>query len=377
MKRWVSIAIPLMVAGSVLAAAFTPGDLVIYRVGDGTGTLVNTGNAVFLDEYTPAGVLVQSIALPTSGTNALIASGTATSEGLLNLSPDGQFLALTGYNTATGGATNLSTSTGTIINRIVDIVDSTGNVVSSTKLTDFSSGNNPRSAITTDGTNIWVSGGAGGVRYTTVGSTTSTQLSTTLTNTRDLQIAGGQLYVSTQSGSTIRVGTVGSGTPTTTGQTITNLPGFGTTGAPNQFIFADLSAGVAGVDTLYVADETANAIQKFSLVSGSWTATGSVTATAVRGLTLSISSVDGSVNLFGTTGGGTASGGGTLYGFSDATGYNGTISGTASTLASASTNEAFRGIAIVPTAVPEPSTTAAFLAGASLLIAKRRFFRRS
>ena len=52
-------------------AAFTPGNIVIYRVGDGTSSLVNTGNAVFLDEYTPSGTLVQSIALPTadSGTN--------------------------------------------------------------------------------------------------------------------------------------------------------------------------------------------------------------------------------------------------------------------------------------------------------------------
>src|SRR4051812_36707728 len=76
-------------------AAFTPGDLVIYRVGTGTGSLVNTGNAVFLDEYTTAGALVQSVAMPTtaSGSNKpLIASGTATSEGLLTRSTDGRYL---------------------------------------------------------------------------------------------------------------------------------------------------------------------------------------------------------------------------------------------------------------------------------------------
>jgi hypothetical protein len=358
MKRFIFIAALLMAAGPVLAAAFTPGDLVIYRVGDGTGSLVNTGNAVFLDEYTPAGVLVQSITLPSSGTDALIASGTQTSEGQINFSPNGQFLAVTGYNTATGGTTVLNSSLGTAINRIVDVIDSTGSVASSTKLKDFASGNNPRSAIVTNGNEIWVSGAAGGVRYTTAESTTltSTQLSTTLTNTRDLQIAGGQLYVSNQLGTgAIRVGKVGSGTPATSGQTITNLPGFPTTGAPNQFVFADLSAAVPGVDTLYVTDETANVIRKFSLVGGNWTATGTVAATAIRGLTLSISPTDGSVNLFGTTGGNLAAGGGTLYGFNDATGYNGTISGTATTLASAAANEAFRGITIVPTAVPEPS----------------------
>ena len=40
-------------APSVKAAAFTAGNLVVYRVGTGTGNLVNTGNAVFLDEYSP------------------------------------------------------------------------------------------------------------------------------------------------------------------------------------------------------------------------------------------------------------------------------------------------------------------------------------
>src|SRR5262245_40428571 len=66
--------------------AFTPGNLVIYRVGDGSTSLTNTGNPVFLDEYTTAGTLVQSIVLPTvpSGSNRrLIASGTAITEGLL------------------------------------------------------------------------------------------------------------------------------------------------------------------------------------------------------------------------------------------------------------------------------------------------------
>lgn len=46
------------------AAPFTSGNVVVYRVGTGAGSLVNTGSAVFLDEFTPVGVLVQSIALP-------------------------------------------------------------------------------------------------------------------------------------------------------------------------------------------------------------------------------------------------------------------------------------------------------------------------
>src|SRR4051812_13327517 len=42
--------------------AFTPGDVLIYRVGDGASPIGSTAAAVFLDEYTPAGALVQSVA---------------------------------------------------------------------------------------------------------------------------------------------------------------------------------------------------------------------------------------------------------------------------------------------------------------------------
>src|SRR5688572_8497010 len=52
------------------AAAFTSGNLVIYRVGTGgAATLSNAATAVFLDEYTTSGgTPVQSIALPTTAT---------------------------------------------------------------------------------------------------------------------------------------------------------------------------------------------------------------------------------------------------------------------------------------------------------------------
>src|SRR5262245_26280702 len=77
-------------AGDSVMAAFTPGNIVIYRVGTGTGSLVNTGNAVFIDEYTPGGTLVQSIALPTvdqGPTRRLMRRGPGTSKGFLTLSP--------------------------------------------------------------------------------------------------------------------------------------------------------------------------------------------------------------------------------------------------------------------------------------------------
>ena len=160
------------------ANAFTPGNVVTYRVGDGSSSLVNTGNPVFVDEYTPTGTLVQSIALPTATAGAnhrLIASGTATSEGLMTRSTDGQYLLLTGYD-APIPTTGLVGTTSASVPRSVGRIDANAAIDTTTALTDFASANNPRGVASTNGTDLWVGGAAGGVRYATTGSTTSVQL---------------------------------------------------------------------------------------------------------------------------------------------------------------------------------------------------------
>ena len=58
------------------------------------------------------------------------------------------------------------------------------------------------------------------------------------------------------------------------------------------YFFADLDAGVAGVDTVYVADD-GGTIQKYSLVAGSWTANGTIALATARGITGTVSRVDG------------------------------------------------------------------------------------
>lgn len=333
-------------------AAFTGGNIVVYRVGTGAAGLSNAATAVFLDEYTTAGTLVQSIAVPQADSGAnqtLTASGTATSEGQLTRSVDGRYLLFTGYD-ATPGTGSVSSSASSTIARVIGRVDLSGTVDTTTTTTAFS-GNNIRDVASTNGTDIWAVGGNVGVVYTTFGSSGSsgavTVVSNTATNFRTIDIFDGQLYYSSGSGS-FRVGSVGTGTPTTTGQTSANLTGTPTTGSPYSVFFADLTGAVAGVDTLYVADDGANAILKYSLVGGTWTATGSITASAVRGLTGVVSGTN--VTLYGTTGGGGSTGGGSIYAFTDATGYNTTASGTATTIATASVNTAFRGIALAPTA---------------------------
>ena len=324
------------------AAGLTPGNLVIYRVGDGSALLSSAAAAVFLDEYTTTGVLVQSIALPTSTSGAnrrLVASGSATTEGFLTRSTDGQYLIVPGYDAAVGTA-SISGTTSATANRVIGRVGSNGSIDTTTALTDAISGGSARSAASTNGTDLWISGtsSGGGVRYTTFGATTSTSLATTPTNLRALGIFAGQLYASSQSGA-FRLSTIGTGTPTTSGQTITNLPGFPTaTGSPYSFFFADLDAGVAGVDTVYVADD-GGTIQKYSLVSGNWTANGTIALSSVRGLTATVSGSN--VTLYVTNGS-------SFQTMTDASGYNATISGSLTSLGTAGTNKAFRGIALAP-----------------------------
>ena len=222
-----------------------------------------------------------------------------------------------------------------------------GNVDSTTALVDAASGNNPRSAVSTNGVDFWFAGASGGVRYTTLGSSTSSQLSTTVANLRQVQIFGSQLFVFDSSGSAVRLGAVGAGVPMVSGQTIVNLPGISAgTGSPYGFFFADLDVATSGLDTLYIADDSIG-LSKYSLVAGVWTSNGSIgsSADAYRGLTGIV--LGQSVTLFATRkGGSAAAGGGELVSLVDASGYNGAFSSAPSILATSSVNTAFRGVAL-------------------------------
>jgi len=361
---------------SAQAAPFTPGNVVVYRVGDGTSGLSSSGAKVFLDEFTPSGTLVQSFAIPFTGPSRLIASGTAVSEGLITISTNGQYLLFAGYNRELGGSGDLASTGAGTVNRVIGRVEvATGEYVRTNSLADFASASNPRSVTSDDGTRFWVGGGTGGVRYVaSVGATTSTQVSTTITNVRQVNIFANQLYVS--AGGSIQLGTVGTGLPTGSGNSITSLNGFPASGSTYGYFFADLDPNVPGLDTLYVADDTPAGtragITKFSLVDGVWynRGTAKFDADSYRGLT---GFVEGTtVTLFATRkGGSTSSGGGELVKLVDTGGYNTAFNPTFTLLATASTNTAFRGVVYIP--VPEPKSLALALtaAGCSLWVVAR------
>src|ERR1043165_2039789 len=92
-----------------------------------------------------------------------------------------------------------------------------------------------RAAVTTNGTDFWLSGVNGGataavfasagIRYTTLGATTSVQLTDPPTNTRVVGIWQGNLYFTSASGTNQGVSQVGTGLPTSGIQTAAALPG--------------------------------------------------------------------------------------------------------------------------------------------------------
>ena len=423
-------------AGAAHAVPFTPGDLVVTRDIGGNldlSTPPTPGSTmpiltsvplagsgvcatVELDEYTPAGSLVQSIQLPNvqqtntaaGSSYALTFSGTQNNEGTIEVSGNGKYFTIVGYNQTAGTDAANGTITGgsnaaasTLIQRVVGLISMDGTVNTTTGLTDVSSTQSIRSAYTTDGTNIWVGGSSGsnvtingatvltqGVHYTTIGSTTSTQISLGTTNQRILNAfdfgSGPQLLLSSNSGATQTsnattgalstgfrgIATIDVGLPTSEPTPVTlnpvQLAGIatgtpGTTQKSDNYWFKD-------ANTLYIADQDVGAtggVQKWTFqdtnadgVADSWVynynitlgagvlnpTTGTQTAAVgAHGLAGMVDPTTGNVDLFATTFDGAGANSTEIFEIVD----NGTAF-TDSLLATSAANSAFRGVAIVP-----------------------------
>jgi hypothetical protein len=377
---FVAIVTTLSLAAGASAASFTPGNIVIYRVG-GTGTLsagaalTNQGNIVWLDEFTQGGSPVQSIMMPTNyfGANSpLIADALATAEGAMTRSVDGRFLVLTGYGATLGQITNfaLPSINASTVPRVVGLVDQSGHINTTTVQTNSLANEGFRSAASPDGTNLWFSGDSSGVCYSPRAGATSTQLATLFTNLRQINILSNQIYYSTAAGGG-GIGVITNLMPvTTSGNFQTNLVGLGATvGSPFGFLLVKLGGGAGAFDTLYYADDTAvgpaestpGNIFKYSLVGSTWVSNGLMYAPAVRGLT-GYADNSGNVTVFATTGGSTGLniGGGSLYSFVDSSGYN-TWAGDGDVAdlydaPSGANGAVFRGVALVPIGSETPFT---------------------
>jgi hypothetical protein len=345
-----AVASPALAGGT---SQFTPGDLVVYE----TQGISSNAQAVSLVDYstTVPNQVNGQINLPTvssGSTHALTESGGALNDGELTLSADGQSLIATGYNAPVGTA---SVTSATNTPRTVALVSANG-VDTSTSLVDSpTETQNFRSATTAvTGGNIYVGSGSG-TGITTDGATGATYL--TGDKVHEVLVSNGQLYEST----TKNIFSIGTGLPTSGSPTTVallsgaNLPAnFG----PDQFAFVRLESGTGPADTLYVADGSngatsgdPNLVEKYSLVSGVWTATGSITVPLVVGLAASASG--GVAQLYVTGATSSSAGNNTILdSITDSSGFDQTMTGTATLLDTAPSGTDFKGLVILPAGFP-------------------------
>ena len=333
-------------------SSFTGGDLVIDTV---SGTTLDAASPITLQEFSlgaggKTATSVGTFGLPqtANGANwAISGEYGSASEGFLTLSTNKQYLTLIGYgvnastfnsaplatygNAALGQTTSLTGQSVTTVPRVVALIGANGSVDTTTALTGVFNTNNPRSAVTVDGSSFYVSGQGAtktdttqGVFYAQKGATTATAIDNS-TDTRALAISNvltgtNTLYVSRDFNPSSsapcmgvnannctnisRLSSPGGGLPTSVTTPIRVIPSVASVNGGNTGSI-DLTAGLAnGVNnsrigkfvylspeqyffanptTLYVTDSgqpkngNANAaalgeggLQKWSLINGSW-----------------------------------------------------------------------------------------------------------
>lgn len=354
------------------AGPFTADNLVVSRIGNGSASLNNAAHPISLVELTSAGANPAGgsniIALPSfsSGGNnqgGFTDSGSATSNGTLNLSVDGQYLATLGIDAQLGTGSVTGTSAATA-NRNVGRIDATGTISVRARLTDAFSGDNARAVCTDTGAVFYATGNASsgpnaGVRYidaTSSVATTSTQIVSG--NLRNVILAkdnnGNKVLV--QASTSVISYHAGVPTAAATPTAFTFTTG-GMSSGSGAMVFFDRNAGtnatgLNGLDTLYLVDGAT--IEKYEWTGSGWTQRGSTTTTGGNLFGLAARIVGSNVELYATRE--LASNNG-LYKLTDASGFGGTLSGTPTLIASAGTNFGFRGVAFAPTAASTITTT--------------------
>ncbi|TAE89496.1 MAG: T9SS C-terminal target domain-containing protein [Bacteroidetes bacterium] len=322
------------------SAQFTAGNVAVLRVGDSVTTLSNTGANLAIDQFTLTGAYVNTTFIPRgAATNAVCLSGTATSEGMLNLSGNGNALVFGAYRTAAPYISSVSATTSAVVNRTIVSVNAAGTTSLPTLTASFLSTNNIRYAYTNNGTNFWAGGGNTGIVYGSTTSNLDTVVSNTTANTRFITAAGGQLYYSTASGGT-GIYRVGNGLPTNSGVVSTlYIPSTG--GSPYCFSMKWDST------VCYVADDRApvagGGIQKWTRTGSVWSlaytfGTGIGSTVGARGLAVNWTTTP--PTIVATTAEGTIN---RVIRIFDSSATSSVV-----TIATAASNTIFRGVAFTP-----------------------------
>ncbi len=329
-------------------AAFTPGNLVVLRVGDGTNTLYTTAAAVSLLEFpTSPGAAIQTINLPSAGSDQITLRGGLTSEGILTRSSNSEYLTFGGYRTSVGTA---NPTTSASIDRVIGMVGHDAIVSTAQTITDSYRGDSFRSVASDDGSRYWLSGAAtdattAGVRFLANSTdSTTTALTSAGGDTRQIMVLGENLFVSagdaTPGRSVLQLGT---GLPTSGNHSFTATFPVSANAQYNSFFLADLDAtsnwNSTTFDTLYATEMNSDSLVKFAFDGTNWNAQGLLSISNISNI---VGLTSGSnVILYGTTGA-------TVFSLTDNSGFNQPITGNPATIATPGANYAFRGISFAP-----------------------------
>lgn len=347
-----------------LQAQFTPNRLAVYRVGNGNTVGNNQTAAVFIDEYltSSANQATPSYSIPVATTNnganfrltSVMRTGATAFqlEGMSGLSADGNHLAIIGYDQATGATVDNNTI------KVIGMVNSQGEINTTTTLT----GNSPaRAAIALDGGATAYSSILGaGIRYSTLGSSTSTQVNSTVSNARSFTIFNNRLYCANNASQIPFFNTLPTSSGTATSGNIV-LSGISNI---NQIALFDAD-GNGTPDIIYAANDGTSladaGLHKYILESGTWVAKGFI---KIAGLTDGLKSVTGKatgsdIELYVTTWGNLATSpkvASQLLRIIDLEAQTSVISNTdnvPSILAIAADNTIFRSVTFTPGTTPQ------------------------
>lgn len=312
---------------------FTSGNLVVFQAASATA---NNTTCSVLEINNVSGTLVQTIAIPGTGTGAIRVSGSATSTGYMANSDDGSLVALTGHN-----STSTAFNANTLNPRAAVALNVTGNYIITATYTG-GSGNQTRCATTLDNA-TWFMSDQGGI-YTNTATAADPS-----GNYRGLKSFGGTIYVGRQSATAVQVGTLSlppSGS-------VTDLPGLGVSSQFQDFYLVQSGANGTTYDLLYITRNSgaiAGSVDKYSLVSGSWVANGTY-VTAWGGYGLCAARGANGVDLYVTSGNG-ATAANTIRKLTDTAGHNMTIAITSpSTLYTTAAGTTLKGLAFAPKCV--------------------------
>lgn len=328
-------------------AQFSPGRLVVLQAGDGTIPLSSNGNAILFREFSVSGTPGFSMTVPSTGTNALIIRGSASSEGHISLSEDASCIVFGGYAQSLPFSSPLNSPAASTLNRGVGLIMANGTYsLGAIGASPFANGD-IRGATATSSANLWASSSSAGASYYGPASAQG-NVQNAKANLRAIHVFNQQLYVSSQSTagtpSVIGVYAVGSGTPVSSGQNVNVVINTGSNSQPCQFYF-NLANTIC-----YVADSRNSGqggIQKWIYTANSWSLAYTLpTGTTVAGALGVVADFSGShPKVYATTSEGSSN---RLVAINDL----GPAS-TATTLATANVNNTvFRGLCFSPGTIP-------------------------